>query len=187
MRISFWVSHCECVRVKVQVCASDFLQGNFVSRSSWLTSLVDLGVSRISVEIKIQTKKVRDKLYYHQCLLSFTRYKVPLRSCCKQIKVNTDTGLLDTVSCGNCIKCPAERPQTILKLVLKLVSVCSFSSVQYSIYSPFQTWTLYFNMINLFNMSVLVWMDTLVTFVSKATIFSYYFQHKFELNGIRLM
>lgn len=152
--IGFWVYHCECVRVKVQVCASDFLQGNFVSQSSWLTSLVDLGVSRISVEIKKkrQTKKVRDKLYYHQCLLSFTRYKVPLRSCCKQIKVNTDTGLLDTVSCGNCIKCPAERPQTILKLVLQLVSVCSLSSFKWnwrywSIYSPFQTWTLYFNMI----------------------------------------
>lgn len=55
--IGFWVYHCECVRVKVQVCASDFLQGNFVSQSSWLTSLVDLGVSRISVEIKKTNKE----------------------------------------------------------------------------------------------------------------------------------
>lgn len=149
LSLSLWVCACKSPGVCFwfpagELCITEQLTHQF----SGLGRLQDLCRDKK----KRQTKKVRDKLYYHQCLLSFTRYKVPLRSCCKQIKVNTDTGLLDTVSCGNCIKCPAERPQTILKLVLQLVSVCSLSSFKWnwrywSIYSPFQTWTLYFNMI----------------------------------------
>ena len=112
-----FVCLCVCVCVCVRVCAGMWVWADpfvspgvcsricswlpagelFLCRAAvlsvvWLTSLVDLGVSRISEVIK-RTNKESEKwaVISNQCSPSFTRFKVPQTSWCKHIRVNSDT------------------------------------------------------------------------------------------------